>query len=39
MGVDFLVCSACSDTFPDCGKYVVKKQYLLEKRKAQARKK
>jgi len=22
MGVNFLVCAACSDTFPDCGKYV-----------------
>lgn len=23
MGVDFLVCAACSDTFPDCGRYVI----------------
>lgn len=22
MGVDFLVCDHCSDTFPDCGHYV-----------------
>lgn len=22
MGVDFLICNRCSDTFPDCGSYV-----------------